>query len=343
MKKETRLAFNALALAIGTSYGVDDVSKDFTVTPSLHQTLHAKLADSLDFMKKINVTMVDEIKGEKIIGSVAANPGSRIDTSGAGVRAPANLLTLGNQNYELSQTNFDIFMRYATMDSWAKFPDFQERYSSWAMEARALGVIMVGWYGESAAATTNAGTNPLGQDVNIGWYKLLRNFNAGAQVVSAGGTAGQVRIGPSGDYVNIDTAAYDLKMMIPAKYRKDLVVIVGEDLIADERTKMYAALGATPTEKEKLELMAVLNTFGGMPAVFDIPHFPPRGLFVTSLKNLSYYQQEGSMRRRIIDNPSKDRVDDFNSVNDGYVIENEEAAAALEFKNVKLWTGSAWA
>jgi P2 family phage major capsid protein len=344
MKKHSLLAFSVMMASMAKTYGVEDVSKDFTVTPEIQQTLQTKITDSADFLKQINMLLVEQIKGEKILGAVNNVPGSRTDTSTTGERTPANILALTSQLFECFKTDFDVALRYSTIDAWAKFPDFAQRYSEWVMKQRALAMIMVGWNGESAAADTDADANPLGQDVNIGWYELIRNYNTGSQFVEEGvALSGDINIGPAGDYVNIDSAAYDLKMMIDAKYRTDLVVIIGEELMADERAKAYAALGATPTEKEKLELQAVARTFGGMPAVDNIPYFPGRGLMVTSLKNLSIYQQEGSQRRSVVDNAKKDQVEDYNCANIGYVIENEEACAALEFKNVKLWNGSAFA
>jgi hypothetical protein len=44
------------------------------------------------------------------------------------------------------------------------------------------------------------------------------------------------------------------------------------------------------------------------------------------------------------DNPKKDRVEDYNSRNEGYVVETPERFVAVEFDNVKLPDGaSGWA
>jgi len=51
---------------------------------------------------------------------------------------------------------------------------------------------------------------------------------------------------------------------------------------------------------------------------------------VTSLKNLSIYWQDTSWRRQQIDNPKKDQYEDFNSRQEGYVVEIEEKAALIE-------------
>lgn len=346
MKKPTALAFAVLTANMAKTYGVepDEISKSFSVVPTVQQMLVDKMRESNAFLRDINYVVVDEIKGQKVIGAVNHVPGSRTDTSTTGERETSDILALGSQNYELHPTNFDTHMRYATMDAWAKFTDFMQRYSNWVLTARAASIIKVGWYGESAAADTDAVTNPNGEDVNIGWLEILRNYNSGAQFFSEGGTAGQIRIGPGGDFANLDTAVQSCKDMIDPMYHSDdLVAIVGDDLISDEKARLYSSWGGTPTEKERAEADAVTRIYAGLRRV-RVPGFPARGLMVTALSNLSYYEQEGSERRQIIDNPKKDRVENYTSVNSGYVVENEDAAAAFEFKNVKLPApGDTWA
>ncbi len=50
----------------------------------------------------------------------------------------------------------------------------------------------------------------------------------------------------------------------------------------------------------------------------------------TSLDNLSIYYQEGARRRQIVDNPKRDRIENFESSNDAYVVENYGKAALIE-------------
>ena len=65
---------------------------------------------------------------------------------------------------------------------------------------------------------------------------------------------------------------------------------------------------------------------------------------ITSLDNLSIYVQEGTWRRHIKDKPEKDRVEDYNSRNEGYLVETPEKFVALEFDNVTLPAGEGtWA
>lgn len=55
---------------------------------------------------------------------------------------------------------------------------------------------------------------------------------------------------------------------------------------------------------------------------------------ITSWDNLSIYWQEDSWRRSTIDNPKRDQVEDYNSRNEGYVVEDYEKFAAIESGNV---------
>ena len=52
--------------------------------------------------------------------------------------------------------------------------------------------------------------------------------------------------------------------------------------------------------------------------------------------------QDGSWRRNIKDAPEKDRVEDYNSRNEGYVVETPEKFAALEFGNVVFYGEKTW-
>jgi hypothetical protein len=51
-------------------------------------------------------------------------------------------------------------------------------------------------------------------------------------------------------------------------------------------------------------------------------------VIVAPPKNLSIYRQEGSYRRQLVDEPKKDQVADYNSFNEGYVVEQYGAISA---------------
>ncbi|MNP51681.1 Phage major capsid protein, P2 family [compost metagenome] len=114
----------------------------------------------------------------------------------------------------------------------------------------------------------------------------------------------------------------------------DLIAIIGSDLLAHDKGKLYASQGQTPTEKERIEDAQVIATYGGLPA-FLIPFFPAKGILVTSWANLSIYFQDTSWRRHLLENPKRSRVEDYNGRNEGYVIEQLGKFAYLESDGVE--------
>ena len=79
MRQETRFKFNAYLTQLAKLNGisVDDVSKKFTVEPSVTQTLMNTVQASSAFLQMINILPVAEMKGEKIgvgvTGTIASN------------------------------------------------------------------------------------------------------------------------------------------------------------------------------------------------------------------------------------------------------------------------------
>lgn len=341
MQQSTRQLFNAMLARFASTYGVQDVQHSFSVTPSIAQKLQDKIVEQSTFLSKINMLPVDELKGQNILGFAASPVTSRTDTSQPDKeRQPRNVMGLEARGYELHQTNADVSMPYRLIDVWAKFPDFAERYARYVQQRMANDMEIIGWHGTSAAADTDMQTNPLLQDVNKGWLQYMRD-NLPANILSQGNTANELRIGAGGDWANLDIAVNDMLQGIPQYMRSNLVALIGADLIAQEKAALYAAVGGKPTEKAMLN--ASLTTFGGLS--WDTPsNFPARGLVITSYDNISIYRQSDSWRRQIVDNPKKDQVEDYNSRNEGYVIETPEKFVAVEFANVKVPDGAnGWA
>jgi len=332
--------FRSMLDRFAVGYGVPTVERQFTIVPSIAQQLSDKIVEQSTFLPKINIVPVDELKGENILGYANAPVTGRTDTSQPGKeREPRNVLGMGRYAFELHQTNADVALPYRLIDAWAKFKDFAERYARYVQQRMANDMEIIGWNGTSAAADTDASTNTLLQDVNKGWMQYMRD-NLPANILTQGKTTGEIRIGTGGDWENLDVAVNDLLQGIPPYMRHDLVALVGSDLIAHEKAALYAVVGGKPTEKAMLA--ASMTTFGGLP--WETPsNFPARGLVVTSYDNLSIYRQADSWRRHIVDNPKRDQVEDYNSRNEGYVVETPEKFVAVEFSKVKLPAGAgAW-
>ncbi|WP_394327287.1 P2 family phage major capsid protein, partial [Pseudomonas amygdali] len=166
------------------------------------------------------------------------------------------------------------------------------------------------------------------------WLQIARE-QIPEQVLKEGKVAGKVTLGEGGDYANLDALVHDTKQMVDERVRDggDLIAIIGSDLLAADKAKLYAKQGDLPTEKERIEDAQVIATYGGLPS-FSVPFFPVNAVVVTSFDNLSIYFQDSSWRKQTIDNPKRSRVEDYNSRNEGYVIEQLEKFAMTE--NVEL-------
>lgn len=323
--------FALTARAYGVQPGNPQAGQTFSATPSIAQRLYEKIVeDGNPFLRLIaGLIPVAELKGDKVGMFLTNRVASRTDTTGAGERTPRHLVDTDSMGYELFQTNFDIALLYSLIDSWAKFPDFAARYMKLVREAIGSDMVMIGWHGTSHAATTNISTNPLLQDVNIGWLKQIRDFNSGSQYVL--GTVGApVQLGSTA-FANLDVLVHEARQLLPVwhRNRNDLVAIVSNNVIATQEETYYADNGNTPTEKVLVNNGIIMRAYGGMPSI-QAPFFPDSSVLVTPLKNLAIYYQDSSVRRTQKDKPEKNQVQEFNSTNMGYVVEDFEMTALIE-------------
>ena len=60
------------------------------------------------------------------------------------------------------------------------------------------------------------------------------------------------------------------------------------------------------------------------------PFFPDKALLITRLDNLSIYYQQDNHRRQIKDTPERDRIENYESVNETYVMEDYHGVALME-------------
>lgn len=321
--------YASMQVAMAETYGVDTVARMFSVEPTIAQELNDAITAKADFLQRINVVLVTEIKGQKVFLGTSGPVTGRTNTKTTD-REAKDASALDQNTYELSSTESDVSLSYAKIDAWAKFPDFHQKYSAAVQKQIALDRIMVGFHGTHAAVQTDIVQYPLLQDVNKGWLQQARE-QIPAQVLKEGQVAGKVTMGPGGDYENLDALVHDTKQMVDERVRDggDLVAIIGSDLLAADKAKLYASQAGTPTEKERIESQQVIATYGGLPS-FSVPNFPVNAVLVTSFDNLSIYVQDSSWRKQTVDNPKRSRIEDYNSRNEGYVIEQLEKFALTE-------------
>ena len=334
MRNETRQHYTALLAQIARLNGVDDVVKQFNVAPSIQQRLESKMQESSDFLGKINMVPVVEAQGAKLGLGVSGPVASRTNTDNSD-RQTRDVSTLDSKGYQCVQTNFDTHLKYQKLDAWAKFKDFQTRVAMAILRRQALDRMMIGFNGTSIAADTNLVTNPMLQDVNKGWLQHLRE-EAPANVMHEGATAGVVKIGAGAgnDYKNLDAAVFDAIGLLDPWYQQDpdLVVILGRELLADKYFPMVN-VNQAPSETLAADIVISQKRVGGLAAA-TVPYFPANAMLITSFDNLSLYWQEGARRRRMEENPKRDRVENYESSNDAYVVEDNGRAALVE--NIQL-------
>ena len=330
MRNDTRVLFNAYLQQLAVLHGIADATTKFTAEPSVAQKLETRLQESSAFLQSINVYSVPEQSGERIGLGIDGTIASTTDTTQTD-REPRDPTALDARGYACTQTNFDTAIRYQKLDQWAKFPDFQARIRDAIIKAQALNRIMIGWNGTSRAATSNPATNKLLQDVNVGWLQKMRTENAARTLSEIVDGSGQIAIGSGKDFENIDALVFSMvNELIEPWYQEDtdLVVICGRQLLAD---KYFPIINKTqaPTEQLAADIVMSQKRIGNLPAV-RVPHFPANGLLVTRLDNLSIYVQEGTRRRTVVDNAKRDRIENYESVNEAYVVEDLGCAAFAE-------------
>jgi P2 family phage major capsid protein len=333
MRNETRALFNAYLAQVATLNNIPSAAVKFAVEPTVQQRLERRMQETAAFLNMINIMGVSDLMGEKIGLGVTGPIASRTDTSGAGERVPRDVKDLTDQGYLAKQTNYDTSIRYATLDAWAKFPNFQAMLRDAIIQQQALDRIMIGFNGESAAATTNLVANPLLQDVNIGWLKHIETEAPARVIDEVVAASGQVTVGATGDYKNLDALIYEaVNSLIDPWHREsaELRVIIGREIKTDH-IQPQIANNPLPSEREALARLIALSKIGGVPSL-SVPFVPAGSILITIPKNLSIYYQEGGRRRSVIDNPKKDRIENFESSNDAYVVEDFGAACLI--KNV---------
>lgn len=358
MRTDTRRLFTAYVSQIALINSVDSATVKFAVDPVVEQRLEAKLAETSEFLQAINVIPVTQQKGDVLGLGTSRTIAGRTDTAGGTARNPSNPTDSAKTNsYTCEQTNFDWSLRYALLDAWRHKPEFETILRDSILRQQARDRIMIGWNGTSVAATTNRTTNPLLQDVNIGWLAKIRTnapaqvFDDGALTVNSAGAnnpalkAIYVKPGAElydeslntaataeADYSSLDALVLDAKRLLPEWHRgdTDLVVIVGHDLVDDKYFTIAQTAGATASEVEVTDrILRSEKQIGGLPAV-RVPFFPANAALITTLKNLSIYWQEETRRRRVEDEPKLDRIANYESVNEAYVVEDYELVVLVQ-------------
>lgn len=347
MLNDTRIQYDKYTQQIGKLNGVADPSRSFTVTPAVAQTLRAKLKLTSDFLSRINVIPVVAQEGDKVGVGVKGTIASRTDTRQKD-RAPRYPGDLDETTYRCEKTDFDTLIRYETLDAWAHQPNFQTLVRDAIINAKALDIITIGFNGVFVAPTTDPTKYPLLQDVNKGWLQHIREDtperhmagyalkaekrDATGRVTEGGAIyVGAGKVGTEVDFVSVDALVYEAIELLHENYREDtdLVVIVGRELVHDKYFRIVNAAGDRATEQLARDVLLSDKKLGGLTAV-RVPKFPKNAMLITTLANLSVYEQIGTERRKIEDNAKRDQIENYESVNHAYVVEDSGKAVLVE-------------
>ncbi|MBR0573339.1 MULTISPECIES: phage major capsid protein, P2 family [Pasteurellaceae] len=334
MNNITREQLNAYRQCVAEANGITfaDTSTKFTVEPSIQQKLETKVQESSEFLSKINIVPVDEMSGELLGLGIAGTLASTTDTSTSKTgRETQDLTNMDSRQYHCKQINYDTHITYGQLDLWAKFPDFKKRIADLKTKRIALDRIMIGFNGTSHSKTSNRTTNPLLQDVQKGWLQQIRDDAPERHFKEETQGTSVIKVGKGQTYQNLDAVVYSaVNDFIATWHQEDteLVAIMGRDLLADKYFPLVNDI-EQPTERMAADIIISQKRVGGLQAV-RVPSFPKNTILITRLDNLSIYYQNGKNRRAIIDNVKFDRIEDYMSSNDAFVVENLDCVALIE-------------
>ncbi len=345
MLEETRELYTNYVSAVAALNNTTALSSKFNVTPQVAETMEKHIQESDAFLGMVNVVTRQNQSGRKIGIGVTGTIAGRTDVSGNGERTPPNIHTSDERPYMCQFTEYDTGIDYETLDMWRHNPQFETLLRDSILNQVGQDRIMIGFNGTAHAVNTDRAANPLLQDVNIGWLQAIRDDAASQHHtgIKIGRPSAGSDIATQQDFYNLDQCVLDAKSLLHSVYRgrTDLVVICGTDLVSDKYT---ALMGASDQPSENAAANALIRTqiLGGLP-VQTVPHFPEDAFLITPLKNLSIYVQEGTRRRMIKDKPEKNRIEDFNSLNECFVVEAYKACAFVEGIKTPNADHSAWA
>ncbi|WCM29181.1 phage major capsid protein, P2 family [Sphingomonas sp. QA11] len=341
MRNETRLLFHAYLNKLAKLNGVASASESFSVAPSVGQKLQELIQKSSAFLQKIAFETVVQQEGDKVGVGVTRSIAGRVNTNAGTRRSPTDPTDTSDLGrYRCEETFYDSAIKWSRLDAWAHKPEFQQLIRDVIIARQALDRITIGFHGTSVAATTDRVANPRLQDVNKGWLHKIRTY-APDRVLSDGGlttTGSAIYVADTADtskrdYVNIDALVKDVSASLLDEWHQDaddLVVMIGRDLVHDKYMPIINKAGDTPTEiLARNAILAAAAQVGGYPAE-RVPDFPSASLLITSYKNLAIYEQDGTRRRYVKDEPELTQIANYESVNEAFVVEDYGKCALVE-------------
>jgi P2 family phage major capsid protein len=314
---------------------VEMLTSGITVTPSVQQAFQEAVANEHPFLKKVAFQSVVAMTGQKIqigVGSIAGR------TPAGTTRTPNENINTTDRDYLLHQTQYDSFFPWSKLDNWAHMPNFSELWRSQITKQISRDIVTIGFNGLKSNSKTDKTENPLLQDVDRGWLQAIREDAplkamgwGKADTEGAGLQPASIKVGQSEDcpYKNLDALVKDaVDTLIEPQHQAGLVVICHPSMLNGDNLKIINQ-DLSPEQRAIARVVMLQSNIGGL-AVETVDMCPRNTLLITALENLSIYDQIGSARRTIYENPHRQGIEDLSSINRGYVVEDYRAVALIE-------------
>lgn len=193
-----------------------------------------------------------------------------------------------------------------------------------------LDILRTGFNGTHAAVNTDPDKYPMGQDINTGWHETARKYNSGSQIITDNFT-----LGAGGDFSNLDELAQHVineKIPQPLRERPDLVVMVGYELAAHDRARLFneADKKVTLSGMERMQSQ-VAGRFAFIP-----PMMPGKRLTVTTLANLQVMTGIRTLRFKVGWNDDTRTFDHYYIRAEGYALGDPLMYASTDESAVTL-------
>ncbi|ETS32979.1 phage major capsid protein, P2 family [Photorhabdus temperata] len=315
---------------LAQAYGVEDTSRYFALTDPKETVLRSALLESVEFLSMITCADVDHLSGQVVsVGNPGLFTGRKKD--GRFMRKTG----VDGNKYHLVETDSGAALPWDLLSVWANSgseSEFFQRMQEFTHESFALDMIRIGFNGQRVAETTDPEANPNGEDVNMGWHQIAKEWNNGKQVITT-----PVKLDEHGDFTSLDAMASDLiNACILQQFRHDprLMVLVGADLVAAEQYRLYQAADK-PTEKIAAQMLG--SSIAGRPAMIP-PFMPGKRMSVTLLSNLQILTQRNTRQRKAEFVDDRKQFENKYLRNEGYALETPELYAAYDEGAVTIGT-----
>lgn len=282
----------------------------FSISPPQETALRLALMENNWFLPLITTRDVSQIRGQVIdVGNPGVFTGRHPDK-----RFTKDVGLSGNI-YQLFPTDSCARLPWELMSDWIHSgttdEEFVQLVAEFTLRTFANDMVRVGFNGIKAAPITDLDDYPNGEDINIGWHQIAKNFDTKhadpstpeedripgftPRVMNPG--PGSLVLGPTGDFKTLDAMAqWLISATIPQQFQNepDLVLLIGADLIAAEQFRLFQEADK-PTENIAAQMLA--NTVTGR-RVYVAPFLPGKRMIATTLTNLHLYTQRGHQYRR---------------------------------------------